>query len=477
VIGLLAAAAASSATNTAVITSEGSACYGELLADARRVASALRRRGVTRFAVVEHDAGWVLRLLAGAALAGAEPCQYRPDIAAHELTAQARALGHAVLVTRRPEIGERLQVIAPGRLTAPDAEELPARCAEQLHDSGAAQPILILTTGTTGAPKAARHDWRRLGHTVARVQPRPDQRWLLAYGPHQFAGIQVLQHVVATRATLIAPYPRGPADGLQALRDHGVTCLSATPTYWRFLLAEACGAGHALPPLERVTLGGEASPGDLLEDLRRAFPGARISHVYASTELGSITSVRDGRPGLPVAALYSRSNPSASLRVIDGELWVRPPAGMLGYADGSGDGGRDSTDTIGAAGGGDRAAQDGWHPTGDLVQIAGDRVLFGGRRSEVINVGGIKVHPLPVENRIAALDSVAMARVYGRANPLTGAIVAADVVPVGDAGQDDVRHQIRAALADLPPAWRPRSIRFVKRIETRHGKVTRGTVR
>ena len=35
-----------------------------------------------------------------------------------------------------------------------------------------------------------------------------------------------------------------------------------------------------------------------------------------------------------------------------------------------------------------------WRPTGDLVEVVGDRLLFTGRSSDVINVGGVKVHPL-----------------------------------------------------------------------------------
>ena len=36
---------------------------------------------------------------------------------------------------------------------------------------------------------------------------------------------------------------------------------------------------------------------------------------------------------------------------------------------------------------------DAWRPTGDLVEIVGDRIEFRGRVSEIINVGGVKVHP------------------------------------------------------------------------------------
>jgi acyl-CoA synthetase (AMP-forming)/AMP-acid ligase II len=455
-IGLLETAAARSPTHTAVVTSEGSACYGELLDGARGVAAGLLERGITRFAIVEHDAVWVLRLLAGAALAGAEACQYQADIPAGELAEQARATGHAVVVSRRAELGDALAIVPP--------DELWRAQRGDIAPAPGAQPVLIRTTGTTGLPKSARHDWGVLARTVANVEPRPEQRWLLAYGPHQFAGIQVLQHVVAAHATLVAPFPRQPKDGLAALLEHDVTCVSATPTYWRFLLAEARSRAAELPALEQITLGGEATRGDLLDELRSAFPAARISHVYASTEFGSVASVRDGKPGFPVAALFSEANPTSNLKVVDGQLWVRAAAGMLGYV---GDAGEGAT----------RPEPGEWRPTGDLVEVDGDRVAFRGRTSEVINVGGMKVHPLPVEDRITALGRVALARVFGHPNPLTGAIVAVEVVPasgVEEADHEDLRNEIRAAVADLPRAWHPRRVTFVGSIATRGQKTLRG---
>jgi acyl-CoA synthetase (AMP-forming)/AMP-acid ligase II len=188
-IALLEAAAADAAERTAVITPEGSPSYGELLDDARRVAAGLQRRGLTRFGVAEPDAAWVLRLLAGAALAGAELCQYQPDTDAAVLRAETAALKHDVLVTRRDDVGDgSLEVVRPEELLA----ETPERAADDdahadadAEPADGPQPLVIRTTGTTGAPKAARHDWRVLGQTVEKVQPKPDQRWLLAYGPQQ----------------------------------------------------------------------------------------------------------------------------------------------------------------------------------------------------------------------------------------------------------------------------------------------------
>ena len=453
---LLEAAASAAPERTAVLTPAGPVTYDELLHDARRVAAALRRRAITRFAMVEPDAAWVLRIVSGAALAGAEPCQYQPDTDPNEFAGHAGDLGHTYVVTRRDDLDGPFEVLRPDELAAEPIDET------LTVDDGRAQPLMIRTTGTTGLPKAARHDWRVLGRTVANVRPMPEQRWLLAYGPQQFAGVQVLLHVVASHATLVAPFPRQPKDGLEALLTQQVTCVSATPTFWRFLLAEARSRKVTLPPLEQITLGGEASPGDLLEEISTTFPDAKVSQVYASTEFGSITSVRDGKPGISVDALYSESNPTSNVRVEGGELWVRTGAGMLGYAD---------EDSAG------RPDPDEWRPTGDVVEIVGDRVLFRGRTSDVINVGGVKVHPSPSRTgspawktsrwRACSGDPTSSpARSWPPKSSRSAGPTAADV--------EDIRSRIKVAVADLPRAWHPRSITFVDAIETRGGKTVRG---
>jgi acyl-coenzyme A synthetase/AMP-(fatty) acid ligase len=69
-----------------------------------------------------------------------------------------------------------------------------------------------------------------------------------------------------------------------------------------------------------------------------------------------------------------------------------------------------------------------------------------------------------------------MARVFGRPNRLTGAIVAAEVVPVrglAEADLEDIRRDIKTAVADLPRAWHPRSVTFVDAIQTRGEKTIR----
>lgn len=427
----------------AVISDVGTTTYGELLTAAEEVAAGLRSRGLTRIGLVEVDAPRVIAVLAGASLAGVEVCSLPPEDPEAVASLAAR-FGLAVLVSERTDLAGEVLALAAlrsvGRLTAP----VPA-----------ARPVLVLTTGTTGESRGVRHDWSRLVAAAQRVTPAPGQRWLLAYGLHQFAGLQVLVHVLSAGATLVAPTPRRPREGLAAMRAHGVTHASATPTFWRFLLAELRSDGGSVPALQQVTLGGEAVPGALLDELARVFPGVRLSQVYAASEFGATGSVRDGRPGLPASVLERPEDSDVCLRVVDGQLWVRSRIGMLGYVDE------------------EPVSDQDWRPTGDLVEVVGDRLLFRGRTSDVINVGGVKVHPLPVEERVGAVPGVVAARVFGRPSAMTGAIVAVEVVLSDGADEDDVDDAIRSACADLPAAARPRSVRFVPALALAGDKTSR----
>jgi acyl-CoA synthetase (AMP-forming)/AMP-acid ligase II len=73
----------------------------------------------------------------------------------------------------------------------------------------------------------------------------------------------------------------------------------------------------------------------------------------------------------------------------------------------------------------------GWYNTGDLVEVDGPYVRILGRTSEVINVGGEKVHPIEVESVLLEMDDIREATVWGHHSPVMGHIVAARVTPRG----------------------------------------------
>ncbi|WP_188261918.1 ANL family adenylate-forming protein [Azospirillum tabaci] len=294
------------------------------------------------------------------------------------------------------------------------------------HEPGFA--VLLETSGTTGAPKLIRHDFQRLRGRL-RGATDPDARWLLAYEPAAFAGLQVILTALAAGATLVSAPGAGAADLARLAVRHAVTHISATPSFWRAFLLALDGDA---PPLAAVTLGGEVADQPLLDRLAERFPTAKHRHIYASTEAGALFAVGDGKAGFPAAWLDGGID-GVGLRLRDGVLEVSSPRAMLG-----GDGG--------------------WLSTGDVVEVRGDRALFAGRLDGRVNVGGIKVSPEVVEQVLLDVPGVRDALVQAAANPVTGHILTALVVPAPGVEEAVLRAAIRTAVADLPSAARPRLV-------------------
>ncbi len=446
-IELLAEGAAQDRGRPLVVTASRTAGYGEVHDAALVVAGALRARSIDRFACRVTDVADLLALLGGASAVGAEACLYPRSADDVEVATLAAHFGHHTIVGDEAEGADGADGTCSVADLCADAEPLPA--LPELD----ARPLLLLTTGTTGLPKGARNDWGRLVATHRRRTGPADARWLLAHTPNQFAGLGVLLHCVASGATLVVPDSFRPRDALAAMRAHGVTHASATPTFWRFVLNLLRDDAEP-PPLRQITMAGEAIPQKLLDDVSARFPSANISQIYGATEFGSSVAVGDGRSGLPARVLERGDDAEVQFRIVDGELHVRSRIGMLGYH---------GHDDVG----------DSWRPTGDLVEVRGDRIHFLGRASETINVGGTKVQPLPVEGLMGEVDGVELVHVYGRTSPVTGQIVAADVVLRSDAERDTVDAALRAALRTLPAPSQPRRIRYVDELDVRDTKIAR----
>lgn len=316
-----------------------------------------------------------------------------------------------------------------------------------LRDPAAAPPtevmpgsIWLQTSGTTGTPKWSGY---ALDDLKAKIKPGNGERarWLLTFHPAAFAGVQVILSAMMGGHALVAARPDATiADMARIAVSNAVTHVSGTPTFWRaFLMA----LGDRPLDLRGVTLGGEAADQRILDALKARFPNAILRHIYATTEAGTVFSVADGRAGFPRDWLYHPLN-GLKLTLSDNDtLRVENP--------------RASGQAKGAI----------WD-TGDVVEMVGDRVLFRGRADSMVNVGGVKVFPETVEAHILAVPAVQDVRVSAKANPITGAILVADIVLKPLAGDDaaNVKDEIRAHVAQLPRAQRPASLRFVEAIET-----------
>ncbi|MCT2587186.1 AMP-binding protein [Actinophytocola sp. S1-96] len=340
--------------------------------------------------------------------------------------------------------GAELLVVAAGRLGSDLLDELRADGFTVAGTSGAPARapedgrLWLLTSGSTGRPK-------RIGHTLSSLTtvsgPLPARRWLCPYSPGTYAWWQVVTLALGTPGQDLVVVDPADLDGwVDAGVEYGVTAASGTPTFWRRTIM-ADRERLAEVPLEQITVGGEPVDQAVLDQLRDVFPEARISWIYASSEVGASIVVHDGRAGFPVEWLERRVEGRPVLGVEDGELVVSSPHHGAGLA--------------------------GAVRTGDAVVIEDGRVLITGRLdSDEINVGGAKVSAGVVRDVLHSHPKVAWAHVRGRRSPLVGSLVVADVVLDSGAVDDPATEAElgRWCRERLPEPGVPRRIRLLAAI-------------
>jgi acyl-coenzyme A synthetase/AMP-(fatty) acid ligase len=250
---------------------------------------------------------------------------------------------------------------------------------------------------------------------------------------------------------------------VERAKDHSVTHITGTPSHWRRALMSP--AVRTLS-VAYARLSGEIADQTIIDNLQSALPNAKVAHAFASTEAGVAFEVTDGRAGFP-ASFLDREETDVLLKVEDDTLHIRSARTALCYV------GKHDEALLDAAG---------FVDTGDVVQQRGERYYFVGRRGGIINVGGLKIHPEEVEAVINQHPGVRMSRVSARKNPITGAIVSAEVVLVSQSehaldsgGVEDTKAEIlQACRRSLAAHKVPASIRVIASLAmTPSGKLVR----
>jgi acyl-CoA synthetase (AMP-forming)/AMP-acid ligase II len=321
---------------------------------------------------------------------------------------------------------------------------------------------VLLTSGTTGLPKLVVHSFDSLAGALPRqptsVKPMV---WSTFYDIRRYGGLQIYLRAVLSGAPLVLSSAGEPIrEFLERAGAAGVTHISGTPSHWRRALMSG---DTALISPEYVRLSGEVADQTVLDNLRLAYPKARVAHAFASTEAGVAFDVNDGLAGFP-AALIEAPGGAIEMKVQDGTLWIRS--------------GRTAARYLGDAA---LAGDDSYVDTGDMVELADGRYYFRGRKGGIINVGGLKVYPEEVESVLNADPRVRMSLVKARRNPLTGSLVVAEVVlsdsekSLGAEAAEKVKTDLLNACRRTLPAHKvPALLRFVPSLElSAAGKLVR----
>jgi long-chain acyl-CoA synthetase len=288
--------------------------------------------------------------------------------------------------------------------------------------------LVLFTSGSTGEPRAVLHDCERLldGFRAARAA----RRSILFLALDHIGGFNTFLSLLTAGGTAVLLEERGPQAVCGAIERHRAELLPTTPTFLRMLLVSRAYLEHDLASLRLITYGAEPMPESTLSRLREVLPEVRLLQTYGLSELGIPRTRSRASDSLWVQV----GGPGCETRVVDGVLFLRAATSMVGYLNAP-----------------SPFDPEGWFNTGDEVSVDGDFLRIHGRRSEIINVGGEKLHPAEVESILLEMDNVREAVVWGKASPVTGQLVAATLrlfapEPVADLGRR-VRAFCRGRLA------------------------------
>jgi len=346
--------------------------------------------------------------------------------------------------------------------------------------------ILYFTSGTTGLPKMALHNYNYpLGHIItARYWHNIEDGdihltvsdtgwakslWGKLYGQWICGGI-----------VFVYDYENFvPSKMLKMITKYQVSTFCAPPTIYRYLIKEDFSK-YDLSKLKYVTTAGEALNPEIFDQFK-VKTGLKLYEAFGQTELTLLLGTfyfMEPRPGA-----MGRPSPQYDVDIIDengasceigktGEIVVRtdkktPPGIFLGYY-------RDQELT-------DSVWNNNIYHTGDLAWCDEDGFYwFVGRIDDIIKSSGYRIGPFEIESVLLEHPSVLECAVTGIPDDLRGQVVKATVVlSNGYSPSEDLIKELQDFVKNMTAPYKyPRIIEFVKELpKTISGKIRRVEIR
>jgi acyl-CoA synthetase (AMP-forming)/AMP-acid ligase II len=323
--------------------------YDELLSEAQLVACGLRARGVRTLGYLGLNGPHLPALLFGAGAAGAAfaPLNYRlTDAQLRDALAALTPLS----VVADADMAHRIAGL-DGVDVLDRADLLNADAATD--EPGFVDPdsiaVILLTSGTSGPPKAAvlrhQHLMTYIVQTVELAAAGPDEAILVSVPPYHIAAVSsVLSSVYGGRRIVTLP-AFSPADWVDAAAAEAVTHAMVVPTMLGRILDEIESRAIGLPALRHLSYGGGRMPIATVERALDLLPGVDFVNAYGLTETSSTVALlgpEDHRAAFASSdpaerarlGSVGRALPTVELQIRDvdgvpvgpgrgGEIWVR----------------------------------------------------------------------------------------------------------------------------------------------------------
>jgi acyl-CoA synthetase (AMP-forming)/AMP-acid ligase II len=446
----------------AVIDERGTITFAELDRRTNAIARRFQADGLGPGKAVailcRNHRGFVEATLA-ASKTGADMLYLNTSFAGPQIAEVCRAEGPVAMV-HDAEFSDLVAEAAGGLVRYVELDEAASGGDERPLDPPARPGrVVILTSGTTGAPKGAgRHHPTSLDPAAAlldMIPLRARERTMIAAPMFHSWGLAHFNLGLTLSTTLVLQRRFDPLEVLRGIEEHRVHALIVVPVMLQRLLDARRESPHRhdLSSLRVIAASGSALPGHLANEVMDEF-GDVLYNLYGSTEVAwaTIATPEDlrsapGTAGRPphgtVLRLYDpegREVPRGSV----GRIYVSNEMQFEGYT-----------------GGGGKDVIEGLMSSGDVGHIDEDGQLFvDGRDDEMIISGGENVFPREVEDLLADHPAIEEVAVVGVEDEDFGQRLAAYVVLcVGEElDADAVRAHVRDNLARFKV---PRDVHFM----------------
>lgn len=457
--GAYAVAAARDPHGVALVDDLGQLTFREVDQRSDRIAGELRARGLRPGDAVgllaSNGRGFVETLVA-ISKAGGDVLLLNTGFAGAQV-AGVLDREQAVAVVHDEDLASLCDEAAVGRLrfTTEELDEIAVTSRRgTLRRTGRQSRIVILTSGTTGAPRGAARSSGTAADLISflsRIPLRARQKTVIAAPVFHAWGLGHLTMSVILGSTAVLQRRFDPKAVLAAVEEHRATALIVVPVMLDKLL-EADPSGFDTSSLRVIASSGSALPGELATRVLDAF-GPVLYNLYGSTE-AAYAAVASPEDLLDDPHTAGRPPYGVTLRVVDqagddvplgtpGRVFVGSSLAFGGYTDGS-----------------DKERLDGLVATGDLGVIdEHGRLTVLGRDDDMVVIGGENVYPNQVEDVLLSHPEVVDCAVTAAQDPSFGVRLVAHVVGTADA--EELKALVRDKLARFAV---PREVRYVEEL-------------
>jgi acyl-coenzyme A synthetase/AMP-(fatty) acid ligase len=448
--------------------------FGELIARSAGLSGAMAARGVGRGDAVMTLVGsrieWVLAMLACWRMgAVAMPCN--PQLRRKDLELRVDVAGPKLCIGEEKLLGELPDDVPAMNLTEVAEsldEDVPQETPASIADLGPDDPaVIIFTSGTTGDPRGVVYPQRYL--LGQRLQA---EHWVGAREGELAWCTAAPGWSKSTRNAFIAPWLVGatallhdarfdPVERLDLIEREGVNVLCQAPTEYRILAKRA--DLRPIPSLRRMISAGEPLNPEVIRLFRESL-GAGIGDGYGQTETGPVTGMRPDEDDPAHDGSMGRPLPGIEVRVVEGELQVRPntvPSFFSHYI-------------------GEEPFDGDWWMTGDDVREDDDGYLwFEGRDDDIIITAGYRVGPFEVESALVSHPAVAEAAAVPAPDDERGSVVRAIVVLANGEPSEQLANELQEHVKSVTAPYKyPRIVEFAEELpKTPSGKIKRAELR